>query len=117
MYDQIKAMISRWHALRDVNRLTDRELEDLGMTRAQVLHFVRMPSDVPDRVAAMAQIFKLSPEDVKANHGRYLDLLDTCGTCGHRRACKLVLGQGDTARATDVGFCPNAPEFRSMAET
>lgn len=117
MYDRIKALISRWHAVQEVNQLSDMELDDLGMTRAQVLRFVRMPHDVPDRVAAMAQIFGIPEADVKANHGRYMDLLDTCGTCGHRSACKMVLKQGDSARATDVGFCPNAPEYRSMAET
>lgn len=113
MFDRIKELMARWHAMREVDSMTDRDLDDLGMTRSQVNRFVRLPRDVPDRVAAMAEIFGLSAEDVKADHGRYLDLLDTCGTCGHRGACKRML-DGDHKHAPD-GFCPNAAEFRDMA--
>ncbi len=113
MFDQIKELMARWHAMREVDSMTDRDLDDLGMTRGQVNRFVRMPRDVPDRVAAMAGIFGLSADQIKADHGRYLDLLDTCGTCGHRGACIRRL-DGDPAQAQDR-FCPNAAEFRNMA--
>lgn len=113
MFDRIKALITRWHDLRDVDALSDRDLADLGMSRAQVTAFARMPQDVPDRVLAMARIFGLDEVAVKANHAEWLQLLETCGPCQDRGACALVLERGDLARPRECGFCRNAPHFES----
>ena len=56
MLARIRALIDRWQQLKTLDALTDRDLADLGMSRAQVEAFIRMPPDVPDRVARMAAI-------------------------------------------------------------
>lgn len=115
MFERIKALIERWNDLREVDHLSDRELDDLGMTRGQVEAFVRMPHDVPDRVLAMARIFGLDEDEVKANHGEWLDLLETCGTCHDRGACALVLERGDLSRPAECSFCLNKDRFGALA--
>jgi len=117
MFDRIKSLIDRWNEVREVNALTDRDLSDLGMSRGQVEAFVRMPHDVPDRVLAMAEIFGLSETEVKANHAEWLELLETCGTCHDRGACKLVLERGELSRPSDCAFCLNAHTFDAKAHT
>ena len=115
MFDRIKSLIDRWNEVREVSALTDRDLSDLGMSRGQVEAFVRMPHDVPDRVLAMAAIFGLSETEVKANHGEWLELLETCGTCHDRGACKLVLERGELTRPSECAFCLNAHAFDAKA--
>ncbi len=115
MFNRIKAFLAHWHEAREISALTDRDLDDLGISRAQAEAFVRMPHDVPDRVLAMAEIFGLSEVDVKANHAEWLELLETCGTCRDRGACKLVLERGELSRPQDCGFCLNAPAFDTKA--
>lgn len=115
MFERIKTLIDRWNEVREVSALTDRDLDDLGMSRAQVEAFVHMPHDVPDRVVAMARIFGLSEAEVKADHAEWLELLETCGTCRDRGACKLVLERGDLSRSHECGFCLNTHAFEAKA--
>lgn len=115
MFERIKALIDRWNEVREVSALTDRDLDDLGMSRAQVEAFVRMPHDVADRVVAMARIFGLSEAEVKADHAEWLELLETCGTCHDRGACKLVLERGELSRPQECSFCLNSHQFEAKA--
>ena len=115
MFDRIKTLVDRWRDLNEVASLTDRDLADLGMTRAQVEAFVQMPQDVPDRVAAMAQIFGLTEDQIKADHHAYTDLLYTCGHCKDRAACRQVLNRGALARPEDANFCGNKTAFEGAA--
>jgi hypothetical protein len=111
MFDRIKALMHRWHDLNEIARLSQRELDDLGMTRDQVEAFVRMPEDVPDRVIAMAQIFGLTEAQVRADHDRYHELLYTCGQCKDRKNCGKVLARGALAMPSDAEFCLNKANF------
>ena len=115
MFDSINTLVPRWRELKEVASLSPRDLDDLGMSRAQVEAFVRMPHDVPDRVAAMAQIFGLTPEQIEADHPAYIDLLYTCGQCKTRAACRSVLDRGAEARPLDAAFCLNKAAFEQTA--
>ncbi|WP_434613740.1 DUF1127 domain-containing protein [Tabrizicola sp. M-4] len=117
MLTRLRALLDRWHQLKAVEALTDRDLDDLGMTRAQVMAFATMPADVPDRVARMAAIFGIPEADLKANYADYLELLGTCAHCTDRAACSLMLRKGDIARPQDATFCPNAPIYTERART
>ncbi|MEZ5756297.1 MAG: DUF1127 domain-containing protein [Paracoccaceae bacterium] len=117
MLTRLRALLDRWHQLKAVEALTDRDLDDLGMTRAQVIAFATMPADVPDRVARMAAIFAIPEADLKANYADYLELLGTCAHCADRAACSLLLHKGDIARPQDATFCPNAPIYAERART
>jgi hypothetical protein len=78
MFQPIRTMIDRYRETRALDALTDRDLADLGMSREQVAHFIRMPADTPDRVVAMARIFGLSEGEIKRDHGEWIDLVEVC---------------------------------------
>ena len=115
MLTRLRALLDRYAQLKTVEALSDRDLDDLGMTRAQVEAFVTMPADVPDRVARMAAIFGIPVAELKANHADYLELLGTCAHCADRAACALVLHKGDLAQPAEAAFCPNAPLYRERS--
>lgn len=115
MFNRIRALIDRLHEVQEVNSLSDRELDDLGMSREQVLGFLRMPRDISERVKAMGQIFGVSEVDLKRDHGQWVDLLTVCGHCADRAACAHVLAKGTTAQPSEAHFCGNRATFASLA--
>lgn len=114
MFERIRALIARWQELKEVDSLSDRDLDDLGMTRDQVRAFALMPEDVQDRVTAMGRIFGISEADLKRDHAMWIELLESCGQCYDRGACGLALAQSDLTRAADCGFCRNRDNFTAM---
>lgn len=115
MFDRIRSLLHRLHQVQEVNAMTDRDLDDLGMTRAQVLDFLRMPTDIAQRVTAMGAIFGIPEADLKRDHGQWVDLLSTCGHCAERGACARVLQLGDMADPAQATFCGNRAVFADLA--
>ncbi|WP_435259974.1 DUF6455 family protein [Thioclava sp. FR2] len=113
MLQSVRNFIERWRDAKAVEAMSERELAELGMRRDQVLNFLRMPPDTPDRVVAMARVFGLTAGEVKADHAEWLDLLETCSQCGDRGACALTLSKGDLAGPRDAEYCPNKSAFES----
>lgn len=111
MIEAIKAVIDRWREEKAVEALTDRDLSDLGMTRDQVLHFLRMPAHTPERVLAMGKVFGLSEGTLKRDHSEWMDLVEVCAMCRDGGACALLLEKGDLANPRDAAFCPNHQSF------
>lgn len=114
MFDRIRTLLHRLHDVKEVNALTDRDLDDLGISRAQVLDFLRMPQDITQRVTAMGAIFGLPEADLRRDHWQWVDLLSTCGHCGERGTCARILALGDMADPDRVTFCCNREVFASL---
>ncbi|WP_235840968.1 DUF1127 domain-containing protein [Cereibacter ovatus] len=115
MLERVRAFFDQWHRLQEVHALTDRDLEDLGITRWQIEQFARMPENVGDRLLQMAQVFGLDPVALQHDYADYLDLLEVCTHCGSVKACKCALADADHLRPEDCGFCPNARTYDYMA--
>ncbi|MEZ5797948.1 MAG: DUF6455 family protein [Paracoccaceae bacterium] len=115
MFDRIKTLLSRWHEIKEVEALSDRDLADLGLSRDQLRDFIAMPHDVADRVAAMGRIFGLSEATLQRDHAQWVDILSTCGHCADRGACALVLSKGQLSRPADATFCPNHDTFTGLS--
>lgn len=115
MFDRIKTLLQRRQEIKEINALTDRELDDLGLTRDQAIAFVKMPHDVAERVAAMGRIFGIPEHDLQRDHAQWVALLSTCGHCADRGACALVLEKGELSRPVDAGFCLNHDSFVALA--
>lgn len=111
MFKAFKAAMDRYQEARALDALTERDLADLGVSREQLAHFIRMPEDTPDRVLAMAHVFGLSSGEVKRDHGEWLDLVEVCAECPDRVACGHLLDKGDLANPRDATFCPNHKTF------
>lgn len=120
MFERIRQIFERWHALGEIAHLDDRELQDLGVTRDQAVLLASMPADVPERLRAMAAIFGLPEADLQRDHATWLELTETCAVCGARPACQRMLEREHVFEGSvqpgDVGFCPNAANYRAMAK-
>ena len=115
MFERIRALIDRLHEVQEVNALSDRDLDDLGMSREQVLGFLKMPRDISERVTAMGKIFGVSELELKRYHAQWVDLLTVCGHCADRANCAKVLAKGAAAQASEAGFCGNRGSFADLA--
>lgn len=115
MFDRIRALIDRLHEVQEVNALSNRDLDDLGMSREQVLGFLRMPRDVSERVTAMGRIFGVSEVELKRDHAQWVDLLTVCGHCADRASCAHVLAKGASAQPSEAVFCGNRATFTDLA--
>lgn len=115
MFNRIRALIDRLHEVQEVNALSDRDLDDLGLSREQVLGFLKMPHDIGERVKAMGQIFGVSEVDLKRDHAQWVDLLMVCGHCSDRAACAHLLAKGSAAQPSEAHFCGNRATFGSLA--
>ena len=116
MFERIKALMERWHDVKEINELSQRDLDDLGMSRDQVQAFARMPHDIGQRVKHMAAIFGISEAELQVNHDAYLEILSTCGYCRDRAKCAHLLAQGADASALEAEFCLNYDTFNALAD-
>lgn len=113
MLDRVRTLIHRLKEVSEVNNLSERDLHDLGISRAQLLKFLDMPRDINDRVKAMAAIFGIPETTLKADQGQWLDLLTTCGQCSDQQACSHALDRG--ADPSECGFCGNHQVFAGLS--
>jgi hypothetical protein len=115
MFDRIRSILRRIEEIREVDAMSDSDLADLGLTRGQLHEFLRMPRDIEGRVTAMAAIFGVTGDQLKRDHGEWVDLLSTCGHCTDRAACAGVLEEGESAHPADASFCANRQVFTRLA--
>lgn len=115
MFDRIRALLDRWHDLKSVDALSDRDLDDLGMSRSQLAEFISIPADVPDRIARMAAVFGIPEAELQANRADYLELLGSCHHCKDKASCSLALHKGEIRTPADATFCPNAGLYADRA--
>lgn len=116
MFTQLKALVARRRARQEALALSPHDLDDLGMTQAELLEFIDLPQDVPDRLAAMADLLGVRQVRRQAPTLDYRDMLRNCGACRDRAHCARVLAQGAAARDEAIGFCLNAMACLSLAE-
>jgi Family of unknown function (DUF6455) len=114
MFDRIRTLIQHLHDVTEINALSDRDLEDMGISRDQMLDFLRMPRDISERVKAMGAIFGVPEDELKRNYPQWIDLLTTCGHCADRGACSKVLGKNNAGPA-EAAFCGNRTAFAGLA--
>ena len=115
MFTRIRALLQRLVEVQEVNALTDRELDELGVSRAQVLDFLRMPRDTTQRVTAMGAIFGIPEAELTRDHAQWVELVSVCGHCADRHACAKVLAKGDAADPAQVTFCGNREAFTDLS--
>ncbi len=112
--NRLRQIFQHWHEMREVNAMSDLDLADLGLTRDQLAAFVMMPPEVDERLGQMATVFGVDIAAIRQHYADYLDLLQTCESCGAVSACQKALATpGITAES--CSFCPNAPAYREAA--
>ncbi len=111
MFERLKRLWARSGEADALAALSDRDLADLGLGRDQALNLMRLPDDVPGRVAAMGAIFGLSEAELTRDRGQWEDLLHTCAACRATGPCRRFLDRGAAADPAEADFCPNAAAF------
>ena len=91
MFDRIRNFLHHLHEVQHVNALSDRDFADLGLSRHQVLDFLRMPRDISERVIAMGKVLGVPEEDLKRDYEQWVELLTICCHCTDRAICASTL--------------------------
>lgn len=114
--DRLKHMIHVRRDLAELAQLSDHDLADLGVNRAEAVDMIRMPPDTPRRMALMAALFGVTETRLHQDPAAYVDMLRGCGHCADRGACARVLSKAELRGPQDAAFCPNSPAFVEMAK-
>ena len=112
--ERFKAALRRLVEGARSEELDERELDDLGLSRAD-LEILR--SGLPGaraRLEAMAARFGLRPADIDADRGIALELAEACAHCGQARTCMRAI---ETGVELDPDHCPNAGIYRALASS
>ena len=115
MLDRLRALIQTLRSMDEIDAMSDRELADIGFTRAEVADLVRMSAAIPARVARMAAVFGLDPAALQADRATWVEALEVCAQCGSARACAHRFAEGGVTAAAAEAFCPNAALYRDRA--
>ncbi len=102
-------------AVREVDALSERDLNELGLSRDEVRAFARTSPEVTARVARMASVFGLEAADIQRDIPGYRDLVASCATCGRAGECRDRLQDAAHLTPDDVDFCPNAPAYAAKS--
>lgn len=108
MFTLLKTLLVRRRARHEVQTLTHRDLCDLDLTRTELLDFLAMPEDTPDRLAAMADLLGVPQIRFQATRQGYREMLRACGACRNRARCGAILTRGTPAREEAIEVCPVA---------
>lgn len=112
MLDRLRALLQSLRSMDEIDGLSDRELADIGFTRAEVADLVRMSAAIPARVARMAAVFGLDAADLQGDRATWVEALEVCGHCGSARECAHRFADGGVTAEGAEAFCPNAALYR-----
>ncbi|MEW9920427.1 hypothetical protein AB2B41_12495 [Marimonas sp. MJW-29] len=93
---------------------TDRELADLGLSRADFTRLITSKNGTRERMETLAARFGVTPAMIDADFGLALELAETCGHCKCANACQNAIELGVDF---DTNRCPNASIYADMSPT
>ena len=116
MLEALKDKLQRRRDLREVEAMTETDLADIGLSRAELEDMVTTDGTVVARQMEMAwrhgvtnQIFGLARHD-------HVEIVRRCRDCGATDECRSFLA--DPSRpASEATFCPNAKAYDALAAT
>jgi hypothetical protein len=114
MLDRLKAILEHRRELHEIERMDERELEDLGLSRGQLLQIVDTPGEVAERLARMAERHGLSEAELEEYRQEYAHLLATCAHCQVTGTCAHFLAD-PSASSDQATFCPNHTDYVALA--
>jgi Domain of unknown function (DUF1127). len=118
MMERFLRMFRLSRDLHDIEAMSDAELADLGVSRAEALALAALPDDVPTRVTEMAKVFGIASEELLADRRLWHELLHSCSQCHDLATCHRFMARAEPEEPVDrasLGFCPNRHTFDSLS--
>lgn len=113
MLERLKAMVEHRREHAEIAQLSERDLDDLGLTREQLLNVVDTPEDVSRRMLQMAARHGISEEELENYRQDFAVLLGTCAHCHSVGTCGRMLAD-PTEPAEAATFCPNHKDYLAL---
>lgn len=114
MFSRMHKNEARRRELREIEALDDRDLTDIGLDRAALLHLAETDPAVFARMDRMAEVHGLTHEDLQVDRPDFAALARACEDCRAKGQCDHMLATPGV-RAADTGFCPNHDAYLMMA--
>lgn len=115
----LQGIFRHWHEMRrmaaEIAGIDEADLAGMGVTRAELLEFARMPPDQVARMERMAAIFGVLQGTLDHEPDLRNDILRRCIHCGAKATCASVLDADDRVTAAECDFCPNAETYATLA--
>lgn len=112
-----RLMAEKFHqgqAFRDLADLTDRQLEDIGLQRDELVLAVAGAAEAPERVGMMASKLGISAETMEHRRALLNGMVKRCAVCRNKVLCAWWLAEGGAQDAYRE-FCPNAGAFVELS--
>lgn len=115
MLDRLRTLLHTLRSLDEIDGLSDRDLADISLSRAEVADLARMSAAIPARMARMAAVFGVSEADLTADRATAVEATQRCAHCGAARTCAHQFAEGTVTVEAAAGYCPNAALYRDLA--
>jgi uncharacterized protein YjiS (DUF1127 family) len=112
-----RVITERFHqneALRELAALTDRQLEDIGLQRRDLVLAVAGAAEAPERVGMMASRLGVQAESLEKRRPLVNEMVKRCAVCRAKVLCAWWLAEGGAEDAYRE-FCPNAGAFVELS--
>ena len=111
-FDEFVRAMSRILHAPVTEKLEDRDLADLGLSRSDLAMLRSGEPGAHERITAMARQFGLQQSDLNTHLEISLALAENCGHCQEAKTCHKALQRGE---ALPEDKCPNAGIYRSLS--
>ena len=101
-------------AFLELAALTDRQLEDIGLQRDELVLAVAGAAQAPERVGMMASKLGIGPESFACRRPLLNRMVKRCAACRSKVLCAWWLAEGGAEDAYRE-FCPNAGAFVELS--
>lgn len=98
----------------EIDALSEHELNDIDLSRSELMVVATAPAEVIARQTAMARRFGLDAGDFNENRHDMVAAVEACLRCGATRQCKTHLS-GSAGPAAAMAFCPNGDLYADLA--
>ena len=106
--------LSRSQAHQELAALDDRQLDDIGLVRDELVLAVAGAAEAPERVGMMAGWLGIDPQAFEARRPLLNDMVKRCAACRSKVICAWWLAEGGAPDAYRE-FCPNAGRFVELS--
>lgn len=102
--------MQRSQAHQDLAALDDRQLEDIGLKREELVLVVAGAAEAPERVGMMASRLGIDPGALESRPPLLNEMTTRCAACRAKAYCAWWLAEGGEEEQFRQ-FCPNAGRF------